>query len=185
MNELIRWRSENDGIIPLRAQATLELLDELKIEWQAYLHAPHARVKDAAAIRHLFPAGIHSKSLFVQEGKKEEARFYLFTCRADKRIDWAKLSATLNKKRFSFGDEALLAKYFDVGFGEATPLAFAYKNAHEVTPLMDEEMAHAPLVYMHPCVNIMSVAIKGEDMCRFVHHHHQAPLLVAPTIYHD
>lgn len=176
MEKLKAWSSEADGSVEERVKHLFRGLDDLNIQWRAWSHKPLARVIDSAPLNDLFPEGVHTKNLFVEAEKGGKA--YLLTCRASIRISWRELAICLGQKRFSFASEERLKQCLAVGFGAVTPLAVPHDRAQEVTVLLDKEVMDGRVVYIHPLVNHMTIAIGGDDLCRFLDYHHHHPQCV-------
>ena len=170
------WNGEADGILPPAVTNLLHQLDSLAIEWQLWRHPPTPRVEDARVVHDALRHGIHTKNLCVKTS--DEDTLYLLTCRADKRVSWQAVAKNLGTKRLSFADEARVLKCLHVPVGSVTPLAVMNDAHHRVQLLMDDQVRNGERVYVHPLVNDMTLALRGEDVWRFVCHYHHEPIVL-------
>ena len=167
------WRGEDDGILPNVVTHLLHQLNSLAIEWLLWRHPPTPRVEDASAVHDALRHGIHTKNLCVKAS--DEDTLYLLTCRAEKRVSWQAVARHLGTKRLSFADEDSVLKCLHVPVGSVTPLAVMNDSHNKVCLLMDEQVRNGTRVYVHPLVNDMTLALRGEDVWRFVCHYHHEP----------
>ena len=103
---------------------------------------------------------------------------YLLTCRANCRVSWQTVAKNLGTRRLSFADEARVLACLGVAVGSVTPLAVMNDTHHRVRLLLDDQVRNGGRVYVHPLVNDMTLALRGEDLWRFARHHHHEPIVL-------
>ena len=52
--------------------------------------------------------------------------------------------------------------------GSVTPMARAHKGTEDITVIIDEDILSMDTVCVHPCVSSASLAIKLDDLVRFL-----------------
>lgn len=167
------WNGAHDGTLPPAVTHLLHQLDSLAIEWRLWRHPPTPRVEDARVVHDALPSGIHTKNLCVTQS--DAKTLYLLTCRANCRVSWQTVAKNLGTRRLSFADEARVLKCLHVPVGSVTPLAVTNDAHHQVRLLMDSQVRNGGRVYVHPLVNDMTLAVRGEDLWRFARHYHHEP----------
>jgi Ala-tRNA(Pro) deacylase len=86
--------------------------------------------------------------------------------RDDRRVDLKALAATLGVKKFSFGKAPDMEALLGVSPGSVTPLA-AFNDAQgKVRVVIDESVAGAAQVNVHPLRNTATIGLAGADLLR-------------------
>lgn len=141
----------------------LEVLKNLNIKYEIQEHVPVYTVEDIKNIS-LDLEGIGCKNLFLKDAKKN---FFLYTLPEDKRADLKTLPEKINSKRLSFANENDLQMYLGLIPGAVTPLGIINDKEHLVTIILDKDLQNKTLL-VHPNRNTASIAIKYEDLIKFI-----------------
>jgi ADP-ribose pyrophosphatase YjhB (NUDIX family) len=168
-----------DHVIEARdpAQALFERLGALGIETETVEHPPVFTVEEAK--RHRVDArGHHVKNLFLRNKK---GAMWLVTTTEDRPIDLKRLAARLGAGHLSFGSAERLREHLGVEPGSVTPFAALHDEAHNVTSVLDQEIAGGERVHCHPLTNDRTTAIAGADLVRFLSSVGHAPQILDLT----
>lgn len=142
------------------------LLEQLNIPFRKMEHAAASGMEDLAAVerqlRHTDAKEAFCKNLFLCN--RQKTVFYLLLIREDKRFRTSVVSKLIGASRLSFGDEENLYQLLGVHPGAITPLGLAFDTEHQVRLLMDRELLSLEEIYVHPCVNTATVALKTRDL---------------------
>jgi Ala-tRNA(Pro) deacylase len=164
----------------MRGEAGLRAdLAALGIAFESQEHPAVFTVAESSAL-HDRIAGAHSKNLFLRD---EGGAFWLLTVPALARVDLKALPAAIGCRRVSFAKPEDLARLLGLTPGSVTPLAMINAAPGSVTAVLDEGLAAAGRVNVHPLRNTATVGLGGADILRLLRHWGHAPLVVAiPTV---
>lgn len=152
-------------MIDPREKKSLAALDALGIAYKRYEHPCALTMEDCTDIGADVGAH-HCKNLFLCN--RQGTEFYLMMIRGDKKFKTAVVSKLLGVSRLSFCTPEQLMDKLGLLPGSVTVLGLLNENARDVTVVVDEEVAHFPMVCVHPCVSTASLAISGGDLMKFV-----------------
>ena len=140
-------------------------LDELNIPYVRYEHEAARTMEDCADIGKDIGA-CHMKNLFLVN--RQGTDFYLVLMDGHKSFRTAEVSKKLGVSRLSFGTPEQLKTMLNLEPGAVTALGLLFDEKHLVTVVLDEDVLSYPYVCMHPCVSTASLAIKPDDLMRFL-----------------
>lgn len=139
---------------------TLAWLESMAIEYELVRHEAAYTMQDMEA-QGITEKGLIAKNLFLRDAK---GRRHMLVCVAgDKRVDLRTLGEQLGE-RLSFASEERLQKHLGLQKGEVTPLGVYYNVDHTVAVFLDEDLAEAERIGVHPCDNSATVFITYVDL---------------------
>lgn len=150
--------------LPTPPEKLFSVLDGLHISYKVYNHEPSFTVAESAHLKQRIP-GLHCRNLFVRD-KKE--KMFLITAANDTSVDLKGLETVLGCKRLSFGSPERLWQYLGVRPGHVCPFAVINDREKLVTPVLDKTMMDACEICVHPMENHMTVALKPQDLLKFL-----------------
>ncbi len=153
----------------------LARLEALGIQAKTYQHAPLFTVEDSRALRGSIP-GLHSKNLFVRDRKK---RYFLVTVEEDAEVDLKLLHLSIGAQgKVSFGSAEALMELWGVKPGSVTPFGAINDPDHQVSVVLERQLAEAPLVNFHPLDNCQTTTLSGPELMRFLRACGHEPILI-------
>lgn len=151
-----------------------DILNNLNIAYEEITHEAVYTIDEA--IKENIPArinGIECKNLFV----KNKDRYYLIFIEASKRADLKNISKIVSENHLSFATIDELHSILKLDIGSVTPLGIINDKDNKVTLLLDRElMNHKVLV--HPNINTKTMAIKYEDLIKFIEYTNHTYILI-------
>lgn len=142
----------------------LALFDAHGIEHTTLDHRPIFTVEEGHDLTSTI-AGAHSKNLFLKDAK---GRLWLVSARDSTQIELKRLHKAIGAARLSFGNADLMLAKLGVTPGSVTALALINDPAHEVTFVLDAELANADIVNFHPLVNTATTLLTQAGFRRFL-----------------
>ena len=162
--------------MPHRGEAGLLAdLAALAIPFAAHEHAAVFTVDESRRIDADIP-GAHTKNLFLKDAG---GAFWLVTVPAEARVDLKALSGAIGCKRVSFGKPDAMDRLLGIAPGSVTPLAMINAAPDSVTVVLDQALAAAARINVHPLRNTGTLGLAGADVLRLLDHWGHEPL-VAP-----
>ena len=141
-------------------QNVYDFLKLHNIAYQKYDH-PAVFTADEAKILAAHVPGRQTKNLFLCDDKKR--RFYLVTICEDKRADLKHLREFLGEKSLRFAPAEKLLEYLGITPGSVSPLGLINDMNHQVTYAIDQDLLNQDKIYIHPNLNIATLAVSIED----------------------
>lgn len=139
-------------------------LGGLGIPYETLEHAPVFTATDEISWGGI-DGGVKCKNLFVEN---KEGQRWLVTLPSAARADMNAIGKQLNSGRLSFVPGEHMLEAIGVPPGHATPFAFLNDCARAgVRPALDEQVAHATRLSVHPLVNSATIMLSGADLMRF------------------
>ena len=89
------------------------------------------------------------------------------------------LPAAIGSKRVSFGKAEDMERLLGIVAGSVTPLAAINAAAGSITVVLDEALAAAETVNVHPLRNTGTLGLSGPAILRLLRHWGHAPLVAA------
>ena len=173
---LYQGRPADAAVRAPRERAVYDLLDALGIAYRRVDHDPAATIADCAKIDRLLGVDM-CKNLFLCNAQK--TAFYLLMMPGDKPFRTKDLSHQIQSARLSFADAAHMEAFLNISPGAVSVLGLMNDVERRVRLLIDRDVAQAPYVGCHPCVNTTSLAIATPDLLdRFLPHVGHAPTFV-------
>lgn len=160
----------------MRGEAGLRAdLVALTIPFEEQEHAAVFTVAESSALDARIP-GAHTKNLFL---KDEGGAFWLLTVPAQARVNLKALPGAIGCRRVSFAKAEDMERLLGISPGSVTPLAMINATPGSVTVVIDEGLAAAPRVNIHPLRNTATLGLAGADILRLLRHWGHAPLVAA------
>ena len=152
-------------------------LESLGIAWTALEHEAVFTVEESEAIHAALP-GAHTKNLFL---KDSGGAFFLVTVDHAVRVDLKALAPVIGAKKLSFGKAEDMEALLGVTPGAVTPLAAMNDTDGKVRVVLDERLAGADMVNVHPLRNTATIGLTGADLMRaLAHWGHPPQIAVIP-----
>lgn len=146
--------------------AIYALLQRLNIPFRMAEHSAASSMEDLSAVeaqlRQPGASQAFCKNLFLCN--RQKTVFYLLLIREDKRFKTSVVSKLIGASRLSFGEEDKLYALLGVHPGAITPLGLVFDAEHQVRLLMDRDLLSLEEIYVHPCVNTATVALRTRDL---------------------
>jgi Ala-tRNA(Pro) deacylase len=140
-------------------------LDALGIKHSTIKHPPLFTVEQSRALRGQIPGG-HTKNLFLRDKKHA---LYLVVAEEDAEIELKGLHRLLGASgRFSFGAADLLREVWGVEPGSVSPFGAINDSEGRVTVVLDAAMMEHDILNFHPLINVMTTAIRRDDLVKFL-----------------
>ena len=140
------------------------LFDANGIAWTVHEHEAVYTVEESARI-HAEIAGAHTKNLFLKDAGGQH---WVVTAPHDVSIDLKALPAAIGSKKVSFGKAEAMEELLGIAPGSVTPLAAFNDPQQAVTFVIDQRLAEAATVNVHPLRNTATLGLSGADLLRFL-----------------
>lgn len=150
-------------------------LGVLAIPFAAYEHEAVFTVAQSDAVNAAMP-GAHTKNLFL---KDKGGAFWLVTVPSDARVNLKALPAAIGCKHVSFGKAEDMERLLGITPGSVTPLAAINAAPGSITIVLDEELAVAAIVNVHPLRNTATLGLSGATILDLLRHWGHQPLVAA------
>jgi len=150
-------------------------LDALGIPFAAYEHVAVFTVAESDEVNAAIP-GAHTKNLFL---KDNGGAYWLVTVPSDARVDLKALPAAIGSKRVSFGKADDMERLLGIAPGSVTPLAAINAPAGSIIVVLDEGLAAADTVNVHPLRNTATLGLSGAAILGLLRHWGHAPQVAA------
>ncbi|WNV07605.1 prolyl-tRNA synthetase associated domain-containing protein [Tardiphaga sp. 709] len=148
-----------------RSDEILQYLKDKSIVVETFEHPPVHTVEESRALRGDIP-GIHTKNLFLRDGKK---RFFLFVTDEAATVHLKSLAKTIGAKGgLSFGSAEALKELLGIEPGSVSILAL-YNDANQaVTPVIDARLRSAERINCHPIINSRTTSLSVSALDAFL-----------------
>lgn len=153
----------------------LDDLDALAIPFASHEHVAVFTVAESDEVNAAIP-GAHTKNLFL---KDNGGAFWLVTVPSDARVDLKALPAAIGSKRVSFGKAEDMARLLGIAPGSVTPLAAINAAPGSITVVLDEVLAGADTVNVHPLRNTATFGMSGGAILDLLHNWGHHPVVAA------
>lgn len=150
-------------------------LDALAIPFVAHEHDAVFTVAESDAVHAAMP-GAHTKNLFL---KDKGGAFWLVTVPSDARVNLKALPAAIGCKHVSFGKAEDMGRLLGIGPGSVTPLAAINAVPGSITVVLDEVLADADPVNVHPLRNTATLGLSGAAILDLLRHWGHVPRVAA------
>ncbi|WP_447756790.1 prolyl-tRNA synthetase associated domain-containing protein [Sphingopyxis fribergensis] len=150
-------------------------LDALGIPFAAYEHVAVFTVAESDTVNAAIP-GAHTKNLFL---KDNGGAFWLVTVPGDARVDLKALPAAIGSKRVSFGKAEDMERLLGIAPGSVTPLAAINAPPGSITVVLDEGLAMAGTVNVHPLRNTATLGLPGATILDLLRHWGHQPVVAS------
>jgi len=153
-------------------------LAALGIRFEQQEHRAVFTVAESSALDARIP-GARTKNLFLKDAG---GAFWLVTVPAAARVDLKALPLAIGGKRVSFARAEDMERLLGIAPGSVTPLAMINAAPGSVTVVLEEGLAAAERVNVHPLRNTATIGLAGADILRLLRHWgHEALIAVIPT----
>ncbi len=145
--------------------AALSLLQTLGITAKTVEHPALHTVEESRALRGDI-VGAHTKNLFL---KDKGGNLFLVTAEESSPLDLKQIDKIIGAKgRVSFASAEQLMEALGILPGSVSPLALVNDSAGRVRFVLEEKLAHADIVNVHPLVNTMTTSLASNDLRRYI-----------------
>lgn len=167
MPMLLAGRPVGEERLPAET-AVYDLLDQLHIPYWRVDHPAAYTMEDCRETDRLLEAAICKNLLLCSA---HQTAFYLLMLRGDKHLQTKMLARQIGCSRLSFAPPAALVRLLGLQPGAVSVLGLMNDREHAVRLLIDRDVAEAPFLGCHPCVNTTSLRLRTEDiLSRFLPH---------------
>jgi Ala-tRNA(Pro) deacylase len=142
----------------------LAALDAAGIAWTLHEHEAVFTV-EASTRLHAEIAGLHTKNLFLKDAG---GQFWVVSAPHDAAIDLKALPGAIGSKKVSFGKADDMVRLLGIAPGSVTPLAAINDTGGAVKVALDQRLAEAATVNVHPLRNTATLGISGSDLVAFL-----------------
>jgi Ala-tRNA(Pro) deacylase len=150
-------------------------LASLAIPFAEHEHAAVFTVAESRRLDAGFP-GAHTKNLFLKDAG---GAFWLVTVPADARVDLKALPHAIGCKRVSFAKPADMERLLGITPGSVTPLAMINAAPGSVTVVLEDGLAQAARINIHPLRNTGTLGLAGSNVLRLLEHWGHSPVVAA------
>lgn len=149
--------------MPLSSDDLLARLREHGIAYKLYEHPPVLTVEAMMAVCGDI-AGIHTKNLFLRDGKKT---YFLVTLRHEAQVDLKAFRAVVGARGgLSFASAEALSEQLGVESGAVSPLAALNAAPGGVRVFIQDDLLSAPRVNIHPLVSTRTLNLVPDDLLK-------------------
>ena len=148
-------------------------LASLAIPFAAHEHAAVFTVEESHKVDADIP-GAHTKNLFLKDAG---GAFWLVTVPALARIDLKALPAAIGCKRVSFGKAEDMERLLGITPGSVTPLAMINAAPGSVAVVLEEGLAAAERINVHPLRNTGTLGLAGAAVLELLRHWGHQPIV--------
>ena len=152
----------------------------LAIPFAAYEHDAVFTVAESDAVNAAMP-GAHTKNLFL---KDKGGAFWLVTVPSDARVHLKGLPAAIGCKHVSFGKAEDMERLLGISPGSVT-LAAINAAPGSITIVLDETLAVAGTVNVHPLRNTATLGLSGATILELLRHWGHQPLVAAIPVQEE
>jgi len=156
-------------------------LGVLAIPFAAHEHEAVFTVAESDAVHAAMP-GAHTKNLFL---KDKGGAFWLVTVPSDARVNLKALPAAIGCKHVSFGKAEDMERLLGITPGSVTPLAAINAVPGSITVVLDEVLAAADPVNVHPLRNTATLGLSGATILDLLRHWGHQPLVAAIPVQEE
>lgn len=153
-------------------------LATLGIPYTAHEHAAVFTVAESRGIEADLP-GRRTKNLFL---KDTAGQFWLVTVPAEARVNLKALPQAIGCKRVSFAKPEDMLRLIGIAPGSVTPLAMINAAPGSVTLVLEQGLAAAGQINVHPLRNTGTLGLAGQHVLALARHWgHQPRTAAIPT----
>lgn len=150
---------------PSATNTALALMAELGIRATTIEHPPLHTVEESRALRGEI-SGAHTKNLFL---KDKGSNLFLVTAEESSPLDLKQIDKVIGAKgRVSFASAEQLLEALGILPGSVSPLALVNDRAGRVRFILEEKLAEAAIINVHPLVNTMTTSLATPDLRRYI-----------------
>jgi Ala-tRNA(Pro) deacylase len=143
----------------------LEVLKNLKINYDLYEHPPAPTIEEAQKYWKDIEA-THCKNIFFRNHKGN--RHYLVIIEHKANLAIHDLEKRLKQGKLSFASPERMEKYLGVTPGSVSPFGLINDANNHVHLFMDQNLLQAKKISFHPNLNTFSVVFAFDDFMRYL-----------------
>lgn len=147
-------------------------LASLAIPFAEHEHIAVFTVEESRLVDADIP-GRHTKNLFLKDAG---GAFWLVTVPAEARVDLKALPAAIGCKRVSFGKPDDMQRLLGITPGSVTPLAMINAAPGSVTVVIEDGLASAERINVHPLRNTGTLGLAGAAVLDLLRHWGHQPI---------
>lgn len=151
----------------------LSALDASGIAWSLHEHEAVFTVEASAVLHEQIP-GAHTKNLFLKDAG---GQFWVVSAPHDASIDLKALPEAIGSKKVSFGKAEDMERLLGVSPGAVTPLTAFNDTNGLVRFVVDQRLAEAEQVNVHPLRNTATLGLSGKELISFMKGTGHAPVI--------
>lgn len=148
-----------------KREKVLEILDELKIQYDLHEHPPVPTVEEALQYWNKIDA-THCKNLFFRNHKGN--RHYLVILRHDRLLNIRDLEQRLKQGKISFASPKRMEKYLALSGGSVSVFGLIHDHENHVHLFLDEALEKAESISFHPNENTSTLVISRSSFLSFL-----------------
>lgn len=153
-------------------------LAALAIPFEEHEHRAVFTVAESSALDARIP-GAHSKNLFLKDAA---GAFWLVTVPAAARVDLKALPSAIGCKRVSFAKAEDMEHLLGIAPGSVTPLAMINAAPGSVRVVVEEGLAAAERVNVHPLRNTATLGLAGSTVLDLLRHWGHDPIVAGVPV---
>jgi Ala-tRNA(Pro) deacylase len=153
-------------------------LNALEIAYTVTEHEAVFTVEQSQRVDRDLP-GSHTKNLFLKDAS---GQFWLVTVPAQARVDLKALPSFIGRKRVSFGKAEDMERLLGVTPGSVTPLAAINDVGGDVRIVLEQSLASAEQINVHPLRNTATMTLASAGLVRALVSWGHGPLIAAIPI---
>lgn len=147
------------------SNAAHALIAALGLSARTVDHPPLFTVEESQALRGEIP-GAHTKNLFL---KDKGSNLFLVTAEESSPLDLKQLDKVIGAKgRVSFASAEQLLDALGILPGSVSPLALVNDKAGRVRFILEDKLAKAEHINVHPLVNTQTTTLRVGDLIRYI-----------------
>ena len=159
-----------------KSDALLAYLQTKGITAKNFEHPPVHTVEESQKLRGDI-SGIHTKNLFLRDGKKN---FYLFITGENVSVNLKSLARKIGAKGgLSFGSAESLMDLLGVAPGSVSVLAAINDEEKRVAIVIDMQLLAASTINCHPLTNCRTTSLSKTDLIDFLNSIGRTPIYVS------
>ena len=149
----------------IQSDELLAYLEKNGIEVRTFEHPPVHIVEESKALRGTIP-GLHTKNLFLRDGKKN---YFLFVTDEDAAINLKQLAKKIGARGgLSFGSPEALMETLAIRPGAVSVLAVVNDTERKVKLILDRKLAGATAINCHPLDNARTTSLSQDAFGKFL-----------------
>ena len=156
--------------------ALIALLDELRIPYERYEHAPVFTCEEAE--RAIPPSdAVQTKNLFLRDKRGRRHLLLVTTC--EKSVDVKRFADVAEADHLSFASAERLQTYLGVSPGSVAVFGLMHDPAHAVELFVDADIWNIERWRCHPLVNSETLVLTRADVEKFLARTGHVPRVIA------
>jgi Ala-tRNA(Pro) deacylase len=154
----------------------LKYLERNGVSAKTFEHPSVHTVEESRQLRGNIP-GIHTKNLFLRDGKKN---YFLFVTDESATVHLKSLARKISARGgLSFGSPDAMMELLGIEPGSVSLLALINDTGNKVTVALDEHLLQASTINCHPLTNTRTTSLSREGIAAFLASIGHTPLCVS------